>query len=134
MDLLGYDSSSMPVSSERQGATYGLDGLSGLSLGGPTQPMGGLMEAAPQLQLHEQPDLDSERFQTLWMQLTDAGNIQKQIRSDVHLATNEIEAHLSKQKIFCMASGQIGNEFKFFFFSQSSDRSGYFMVECLMNQ
>ena len=34
-----------------------------------------------------------------------------------------------------MASGQIGNELKFFFFAQmQQDKSGYFLVEALVNQ
>ena len=33
-----------------------------------------------------------------------------------------------------MASGQIGNELKFFFFAQMADKSGYFLVETLINQ
>ena len=37
-------------------------------------------------------------------------------------------------KIFCMASGQIGNELKFFFYAQMADKSGYFLIETLINQ
>lgn len=33
-----------------------------------------------------------------------------------------------------MASGQIGNELKIFFFAQMADKSGYFLVETLVNQ
>ena len=38
-----------------------------------------------------------------------------------------------QHKIFCMASGQIGNELKFFFFAQLADKSGYFLLETLLN-
>jgi hypothetical protein len=33
-----------------------------------------------------------------------------------------------------MASGQIGNELKFFFYAQMADKSGYFLIETLINQ
>lgn len=33
-----------------------------------------------------------------------------------------------------MASGQIGNELKFFFYSQTPDKSGTFLIETLVNQ
>ncbi len=39
-----------------------------------------------------------------------------------------------QHKIFCMASGQIGTELKFFFFAQMADKSGYFLLETLLNQ
>lgn len=32
-----------------------------------------------------------------------------------------------------MASGQIGNELKFFFHCQMADKSGFFMIESLFN-
>jgi hypothetical protein len=33
-----------------------------------------------------------------------------------------------------MASGQIGNDLKFFFYAQMADKSGYFLIETLVNQ
>lgn len=47
--------------------------------------------------------------------------------------TQEIEQLMLQNKIFCMASGQIGNELKFFFFAQMADKSGYFLIETLIN-
>jgi len=41
---------------------------------------------------------------------------------------------MKNSKIFCMASGQIGNELKFFFHAQMADKSGYFLIETLVNQ
>jgi len=40
---------------------------------------------------------------------------------------------MTTEKIFCMASGQIGNELKFFFYCQMADKGGYFLMEALIN-
>lgn len=41
---------------------------------------------------------------------------------------------MAQSKIFCMASGQVGNDLKFFFYAQLADKSGYFLIETLVNQ
>lgn len=33
-----------------------------------------------------------------------------------------------------MASGQIGNDLKLFFYAQMADKSGYFLIETVINQ
>lgn len=33
-----------------------------------------------------------------------------------------------------MASGQIGNDLKLFFYAQMADKSGYFLIETVVNQ
>jgi hypothetical protein len=33
-----------------------------------------------------------------------------------------------------MASGQLGNELKLFFYAQMADKSGYFLIETVVNQ
>lgn len=52
------------------------------------------------------------------MQLADSANLQKVLRPDIQFNTNDIEQLLAQNKVFCMASGQIGNELKFFFYAQ----------------
>lgn len=56
------------------------------------------------VELTPSPDLDSERFQQLWMQLPDNQNITKPLK-DVGYSTNDIEQAVLQHKIFCMASG-----------------------------
>lgn len=89
----------------------GLSGFGSINIGGGAQASNQLVE------LSAQPDLDSERFQQLWMQLPDAATVQKMLRADIAFNTGEIEQLLVQNQIFCMASGQIGNELKFFFYA-----------------
>ncbi len=51
------------------------------------------------------------------MQLPDALNYSKLIRGDIPLNINDINQLMVANKIVCMASGQIGNELKFFFYA-----------------
>jgi len=67
------------------------------------------------------------------MQLPDNQNATKNIRADIQFQCSDVEKVLYQNKILTMASGQIGNELKFFFFAQLVDKSGYFLVETLIN-
>ena len=55
------------------------------------------------------------------------------MRQDVVFHVADIEALLVQAKIFTMASGQIGNELKLFMYAQMLDRSGYFLLETIVN-
>ena len=59
--------------------------------------------------------MDGEKFQTLWMQLPDAGQVNKQIKPNYQLNIAGIEAKMKEGNISTMASGQIGDELKFYF-------------------
>ena len=142
-DLLGGQISSTQPSAG--GTQYSLDGMmGGQSTGGTSASFldsfagSSLLQAnnAPAISLAEASDLDSERFQQLWMQLpTGCGGqpISKSLRLDVQFATGDIESHFKENQVSCMASGQLGTELKFFFHCQLADKSGYFMLETLFN-
>lgn len=106
---------------------------------------GGLLGMSNTLNINQNPqgiellqtsELDSERFQQLWMQLpVGCGGqpIQKSLRLDLQLTIQMIEQHALECKIMCMANGQLGTELKFFFHAQMADKSGFFMIEALFN-
>ena len=108
---------------------YSLDGMGAFGFGstssGPSAPQN--------VELSGTPDLDSERFQSLWMQIPENPPHTKTLKPGMHFTTQEIEQTLAQSKIFCMASGQIGNDLKFFFYAQMADKSGYFLIETLVN-
>ncbi len=93
-----------------------------------------MINSSQPVELIQVPDLDSERFQQLWMQLPDTQNWTQKVKPEIIFQTTQIEQLLAQHKIFCMASGQIGNELKFFFFAQMADKSGYFLMETLIHQ
>lgn len=68
------------------------------------------------------------------MQLPDAPPNLKSLRAGLSFSISEIEQCLGQSKIFCMASGQLGNDLKFFFYAQLADKSGYFLIETVVNQ
>jgi|LauGreDrversion4_2_1035121.scaffolds.fasta_scaffold83404_4 hypothetical protein len=68
------------------------------------------------------------------MQLPDSAPTVKSLRSGLSFTIQEIEQTLVQSKIFCMASGQIGNDLKLFFYAQLADKSGYFLIETVVNQ
>ncbi len=68
----------------------------------------------------------------LWMQLPDAGKIQKTMRSMPQIAM--VEQRMAEHFIFAMASGQVGDELKFYFHCQLLDKSGYAFSETIFKQ
>lgn len=67
------------------------------------------------------------------MQLPENQNVTKNLRPDIQFQCSDVEQVLFQNKILTMASGQIGSELKFFFYAQLVDKSGYFLVETLIN-
>ena len=68
--------------------------------------------------LSDTSELDSERFQQLWMQLPiscGGAAITKSLRLDMQFNVQVVEQKFKDHKLQAMASGQIGNELKFFF-------------------
>ena len=134
-DLLGGPSSS---GAGNQYSLDGLDGMMGSNAGG------GFLDSfqnnnllnqgnQPPIQLSDTSELDSERFQQLWMQLPNQAPLQKSLRLDVQFNIQQIESYFKEKKMQCMANGQMGTELKFFFHCQMADKSGFFMSEMLFN-
>lgn len=122
---------------------YSLDGM----MGGNVAPsannlldqMGGMMNQqvnSDLIVLNDVSELDSERFQQLWMQLPVGCGGQaliKPLRNDMQFTVQVVENKFKENKLQTMASGQMGNELKFFFHCQLADKSGFFMIESLFN-
>lgn len=66
------------------------------------------------IMLAPQSDCDGEKFQTLWMQLPEAGQISLSIKPNWQCNIAEIEAHIKANNIFTMASGLVGDEIKLY--------------------
>ena len=92
------------------------------------------MAQPQQLQLAPMSDLDGEKFQTYWMQLPDGGTINRPIKPNLIPNTGAIEAKMKEANIQTMASGQVGDEIKFYFHCQLADRSGYALAEIIFRQ
>lgn len=58
------------------------------------------------------PDLDSEKFQNLWMHLNQVHNQSKQLGRG--FSVDEIQQRLRAKKIFVIANGQMGADLKIF--------------------
>lgn len=69
------------------------------------------------------------------MQLPDSGKIQKQLRTTGGIPPIiQIEHRMAEYYIFAMASGQVGDELKFYFHCQLADKSGYALAEVVFKQ
>lgn len=80
--------------------------------------------AAPAFTLVPNPVIDAASFQAKWTNCRVVGNIA------VHLpqipSQGEIEKAFASHRIFTMASGDVGSQFKFFFYAQ--DAQGHFYL------
>ena len=101
-------------------------GLGGFGLGAP--------QAQPEVQLSPHSDVDGEKFQTLWMQLPEAGRVNKQVKSGWMINIQEIQSKMQEGNIFTMASGIVGDEVKFYFHCKLADESGYGFGEIVFKQ
>lgn len=93
-----------------------------------------MMAATPQVNLAQVSDLDGERFQMMWMQLPNSGQIQRAFRPGFFVNIQALEQKFTSQKLFTMASGQVGDETKFYLHSQLADKSGYSIAEVIFKQ
>jgi hypothetical protein len=110
----------VPTAAGNQYSLEGLDGMMGSNAGGgflDSFQNSNLLNQSnlPPIQLSETSELDSERFQQLWMQLPNQAPLMKSLRLDVQFNIQQIEGHFKEMKMQCMASGQMGTELKFFF-------------------
>ena len=96
--------------------------------------IGGMGNAQPDIQLAPQSDCEGEKFQTLWMQLPEAGQIVLSIKPTWNCNIPEIEAKMKECGIYTMASGQVGDEIKLYFHCQLADGSGYGFGEIIFRQ
>ena len=90
--------------------------------------------AAPQINLAATSDLDGERFQMMWMQLPNSGQIQKVFKPGFFANIPILEQKFTSSKLFTMASGQVGDETKLYLHSQFADKSGYSIAEVIFKQ
>lgn len=67
----------------------------------------------------------------MWMQLPNAGQLQKAYRQGFFANIPILEQKFNSCKFFTMASGQVGDETKFYLHSQLADKSGYVIAEAI---
>lgn len=67
------------------------------------------------------------------MQLPEAGQIHKQLKGNFPTIPH-VEQAMASSYIFVMASGQVGDELKFYFHCQLADGSGYALAEVVFKQ
>ena len=113
--------------------TYSLDNMFGGGVNTADSLLGiGMPSAAqPDVQLAPESDCDGEKFQTLWMQLPDCGQVNLPIKQNWICNVAEIKAKMEEAKIFTMASGLVGDEIKFYFHAKLADGSGYGFAEII---
>lgn len=123
------------VSTTLSAAGLAIDDLLGLGL--PTMPAPAPTPAL--LALNAKPVLSPAAFQQKWRQLPVAST-QEYTLSPQAVANltgpQPLLRHMQAQSIHCIASGGQSPNFKFFFFAQKSSSpagSGYFLVECIVN-
>ena len=68
------------------------------------------------------------------MQLPEGARLDYQIRTPQMPTIPDVEKQLNSVNIFTMASGQVGDELKFYFHCQLADKSGYAMAEIVFKQ
>ncbi|KAL6066726.1 AP complex subunit beta [Balamuthia mandrillaris] len=84
------------------------------------------------LELRVKPQLNSKMFEQKWKSLpvshtwnilVEAGISEKKV----------LEGPLRDKRIYCLASGIVGTEAKFYFYAQEDNSSAYFLVEMILN-
>lgn len=66
------------------------------------------------IKFNEHSDLESDKFQNMWMQLQESGKINCTFNKEFP-SINDIEEIMKQQRFFSVASGQVGSDYKFFF-------------------
>lgn len=88
-------------------------------------------EAGP-LQLVLQPVLDPKSFQGKWVQFPERGSIEVEISAPPVLSV--VETQMSNRSIRCVASGDVGDTMKFYFYAQQVGTNAYFLVETVITK
>jgi len=60
--------------------------------------------------------------------------LNKQMKPNIMPSIPEVEGTLNSMHVSTMASGQVGDELKFYFHCQLADQSGYAMSEIVFHQ
>lgn len=100
-------------------------GGSGPSLGAP------VAAAAPAFALVPNPVIDAASFQAKWTNCRVVGNVVVQLPQIPSQA--EIEQAFAASRIFTMASGDVGPQFKFFFYAQDA-QGAFYLAETLVDK
>ncbi|GAV85160.1 Adaptin_N domain-containing protein/B2-adapt-app_C domain-containing protein [Cephalotus follicularis] len=115
-------------------SSLAIDDLLGLSL--TAAPAPSPTPSLPPLKLNSKAVLDPGTFQQKWRQLPIS------LLQDYFLSSQGVAAltapqallrHMQGHSIHCIASGGQSPNFKFFFFSQKSEESSNYLVECIIN-
>lgn len=89
-------------------------------------------EDAGPLQLVLQPALDPKSFQGKWVAFPERGTIEVEISAPPVL--NIVETQMSNRSIRCVASGDVGDTMKFYFYAQQVGTGAYFLVETIIEK
>lgn len=89
-------------------------------------------EDAGPLQLVLQPALDPKSFQAKWVQFPERGSIEVEISAPPVL--NIVETQMSNRSIRCVASGDVGDQMKFYLYAQQLGTNAYFLVETVIEK
>eukprot|EP01006_Ploeotia_vitrea_P054528 TRINITY_DN67895_c8_g2_i1.p1 TRINITY_DN67895_c8_g2~~TRINITY_DN67895_c8_g2_i1.p1 ORF type:complete len:787 (+),score=100.20 TRINITY_DN67895_c8_g2_i1:60-2363(+) len=79
--------------------------------------MGGARKVKSAVKLEADPQIEPQIFQTKWGQLPVRHTIDLRLRAQPD--SDAVERLLANHRIMCMASGQVGTSFKFYFYGQS---------------
>lgn len=89
-------------------------------------------EDAGPLQLVLQPVLDPKSFQGKWVQFPERGSIEVEISAPPVLSV--VETQMSNRSIRCVASGDVGDSMKFYFYAQQVGTNSIFLVETIIEK
>nr|CCA20281.1 AP1 complex subunit beta putative [Albugo laibachii Nc14] len=87
--------------------------------------------SAPSISLVANPLMDAGTFQARWTTYPIIGQVVMQLPSLIPQA--EMERGFSAKCIYTMASGDVGHQYKFFFYAQD-DRNRYFFAETVVDK
>jgi vesicle coat complex subunit len=127
-----YETSS---ASEAMGGGGGDDvDLLGFGGGGPTSPPAVSSASQPKplsrLSLSPSVSMAGEAYQSTWSSIPDAAATVTAVPlSGLPTSTDEVESALSEKNVKIMASGELPNEFKFFFYAQDAADGTLFLVQ-----
>jgi vesicle coat complex subunit len=86
--------------------------------------------AAAALSLNPSVSMAGEAYQSTWSSIPDAAATVTAVPlSGLPTSTDEVESALSEKNVKIMASGELPNEFKFFFYAQDAAEGTLFLVQ-----
>lgn len=118
------------------GAAGGFADVDLLGFGGPSEPASPApppaapVAASAQISLSPQVALSGEEYQNTWGAISDG---ESEVRivplPSLPSSADQVESALARYGIMTMASGELSNEFKFFFYAQDSISGNLFLVQ-----